>query len=98
MEDESIVEYKVQSTQKGPKWVGSYEIVERKGGGNGNYVLKCLSGTNKGKINKSSYPTNHLKRYVIRNPDIPMPIQVNLSMALTMKMKQRKHPVQMMKL
>ena len=45
--------------------------MERKGGGNGNYVLKCLSGKNKGKINKSSYPTNHLKRYVIRNPDIP---------------------------
>ena len=34
-------------------------------------VLKCLSGKNKGKINKSSYPPNHLKRYVIRNPDIP---------------------------
>ena len=46
-------------------------IVERKGGDNGNYVLKCLSGKNKGKINKSSYSPNHLKRYVIRNPDIP---------------------------
>ena len=57
--------------RKGPKWVGPYEIVERKGSGNGNYVLKCLSGKNKGKINKSSYPPNHLKRYVIRNPDIP---------------------------
>ena len=57
--------------RKGPKWVGPYEIVERKGGGNGNYVLKCLSGKNKGKINKSSCPSNHLKRYVIRNPDIP---------------------------
>ena len=34
-------------------------------------MLKCLSGKNKGKINKSSYPTNHLKWYVIRNPDIP---------------------------
>ena len=45
--------------------------MERKGGGNGNYVLKCLSGKNKGKINKSSYPPNHLKKYVIRNPDIP---------------------------
>ena len=33
-------------------------------------MLKYLSGKNKGKINKSSYPTNHLKRYVIRNPDI----------------------------
>ena len=57
--------------RKGPKWVGPYEIVERKGGGNGNYVLKCLSCKNKGKINKSSYPPNHLKRYVIRSPDIP---------------------------
>ena len=45
--------------------------MERKGGGNGNYVLKCLSGKTKGKINKSSYPPNHLKRYVIKNPDIP---------------------------
>ena len=71
MEDESTVEYKAQSTQKRPKWVGPYEIVERKGGGNGNCVLKCLSGKNKGKINNSSCPPNHLKRYVIRNPDIP---------------------------
>ena len=62
---------KLKVLRKGPKWVGLYGIVERKGGGNGNYVLKCLSGKNKGKINKSSYPPNHLKRYVIRNPDIP---------------------------
>ena len=62
---------KLKALRKGPKWVGPYEIVERKGGGNGNYVLKCLSSKNKGKINKSSYPPNHLKRYVIRNPDIP---------------------------
>ena len=62
---------KLKVLRKGPKWVGPYEIVERKGGGNGNYVLKCLSGKNKGKIIKSSYPPNHLKRYVIRNPDIP---------------------------
>ena len=61
---------KLKVLRKGPKWVGPYEIVERKGGGNGKYVLKCLSGKNKGKI-KSSYPSNHLKRYVIRNPDIP---------------------------
>ena len=62
---------KLKALRKGPKWVGPYEIVGRKGGGNGNYVLKYLSGKNKGKINKSSYPPNHLKRYVIRNPDIP---------------------------
>ena len=62
---------KLKALRKGPKWVGPYKIVERKGGGNGNYVLKCLSGNNKGKTNKSSYPHNHLKRYVIRNPDIP---------------------------
>ena len=62
---------KLKALRKGPIWVGTYEIVERKGGGNSNYVLKCLSGKNKGKINKSSYPPNHLKRYVIRNPDIP---------------------------
>ena len=62
---------KLKVLRKGPKWVGPYEIVERKGDGNGNYVLKCISGKNKGKINKSSYPPNHLKRYVIRNPDIP---------------------------
>ena len=81
----------LNALRKGPKWVGPYEIVERKGGGNGNYVLKCVSGKNKGKINKSSYPPNHLKRYVIRNPDIP-----SSGMALKVKMKQRKHPVQMM--
>ena len=62
---------KLKALRRGSKWVGPYEIVERKGGCNGNYVLKCLSGKNKGKINKSSYPANHLKRCVIRNPDIP---------------------------
>ena len=62
---------KLKALRKGPKWVGPFKIVERKGGGNGNFVLKCLSGKNKGKINKSSYPSNHLKRYVIRNHDIP---------------------------
>ena len=61
---------KLKALREGPKWVGPYEIMERKGGGNSNYVLKCLSGKNKGKINKSSYPTNHLKRYVNSNPDI----------------------------
>ena len=68
---EKVWSTKLKVLRKGPKWVGPYEIVERKGGGNGNYVLKCLSGKKKGKINKSSYPPNHLKRYVIRNPDIP---------------------------
>ena len=68
MEDESTMEYKAQSTQKGPKWVGLYEIVERKGGGNGNYVLKCLSGRNKGKINKGSYPHNHFKEACHQEP------------------------------
>ena len=62
---------KLKALREGPKWVGPYEIVERKGGGNGNYVLKCLSGKNKVKIDKSLYPPNHLKRYVIRNLDIP---------------------------
>ena len=62
---------KLRVLRKGHKLVGPCDIVERKSGGNGNYVLKCLSGKNKGKINKSSYPTNHHKRYVIRNPDIP---------------------------
>ena len=47
---------KLTVLRKGPKWVGPYEIVERKGGGNGNNVLKCLSSKYKGKINKSSYP------------------------------------------
>ena len=62
---------KLKVLRKEPKWVGPYEIVERKGDDNGNYVLKCLSGKNERKINKSSYPQNHLKRYVIRNPDMP---------------------------
>ena len=47
---------KLNVLRKGPKWVGPYKIMERKGGGNGKYVLKCLSGKNKRKINKSSYP------------------------------------------
>ena len=79
---------KLKALRKGPKWVGG--IVERKGGGNGNYVLKCLSDKNKGKINKSSYPPNHLKRYVIRNPDIPNGNTSESEYALTMKMKHRR--------
>ena len=47
---------KLKMLGKGPKWVGPYEIVQRKGGGNGSYVLKCLSGKNKWKIKKSSCP------------------------------------------
>ena len=47
---------KLKALRKGPKWVGPYEIVERKGGGNGNYVLKCLSGKNKGKITRVHTP------------------------------------------
>ena len=31
---------KLKALRKGPQWVGPYEIVERKGGGNGNYVLE----------------------------------------------------------
>ena len=31
---------KLKALRKGPIWVGTYEIVERKGGGNSNYVLK----------------------------------------------------------
>ena len=50
----SLWSTKLKVLRKGPKWVGPYEIVERKGGDNGNFVLKCLSGKNKGKINKSS--------------------------------------------
>ena len=38
---------KLKALRKGPKWVGPYEIVDRKGGGNSNYVLKCLSSKNK---------------------------------------------------
>ena len=55
---------KLKALRKGSKWVGPYEIVERKGGGNGNYMLK-------GKSTRVHTPPNLLKRYVIRNPDIP---------------------------
>ena len=67
----SLWSTKLKVLRKGPKWVGPHEIVERKGGGNGNYVLKCLSGKNKGKINKRSYSLIIFMRYVIRNPDKP---------------------------
>ena len=59
--------------------------MERKGGGNGNYVLKCLCDKKKGKINKSS-----LRGMSSGTLTYPMATPVNLSMALTMKMKQRK--------
>ena len=56
--------------KKGPKWYGPYEVAERKDDGNGNYLLKSLSGKNKGQISKKSYPPNHLKRFIHRNPEI----------------------------
>ena len=62
---------KQKSLKKGPKWYGPYEVAERKGGGNGNYLLIALSGKNKGQVCKKSYPPNHLKRFIHRNPEIP---------------------------
>ena len=57
--------------KKGPKWYGLYEVAERKDNGNGNYLLKALSGKNKGQNSQKSYPPNHLKRFIHRNPEIP---------------------------
>ena len=71
MEEESTVEYKTKIAEKGPKWYGPNEVAERKDDGNGNYLLKSLSGKNKGQISKKSYPPNHLKRFMHRNPEIP---------------------------
>ena len=62
---------KQKSLKKGPKWYGAYEVAERKDGGNGNYLLMALSGKNKGQVSKKSYPPNHLKRFIHRNPEIP---------------------------
>ena len=62
---------KQKSLKKGPKWYGPYEVAERKNGGNGNYLLIPLSGKNKGKVSKNSYPPNHLRRFIHRNPEIP---------------------------
>ena len=62
---------KQKSLKKGPKCYGPYDVVERKDDGNGNYLLKALSGKNKGQISKKSYPPNHLKRFIHRNPEIP---------------------------
>ena len=62
---------KQKSLKKGPKWYGPYEVAERKDGGNGNYLLIALSGKNKGQVSKKSYPPNHLKRFIHRNPEIP---------------------------
>ena len=58
--------------KKGPKWHGPYDVVARKDGGNGNYLLIPLSGKNKGQVSKKSFPPSHLKRYIHRNPDIPV--------------------------
>ena len=57
--------------KKGPEWYGPYDVAERKDGGNGNYLLMALSGKNKGQVSKKSYPPNHLKRFIHRNPEIP---------------------------
>ena len=71
MEEESTVEYKTKIAEKRPQWYGPYDVAERKDDGNGNYLLKSLSGKNKGQISKKSYPPNHLKRFIHRNPEIP---------------------------
>ena len=62
---------KQKSLKKGHKWYGPYEVVERKDGGNGNYLLIALSGKNKGQVSKKSYPPNHLKKLIHRNLEIP---------------------------
>ena len=62
---------KQKSLKKGTKWYGPYEVAERKDGGNGNYLLIALSGKNKGQVPKKSYPPNHIKRFIHRNPEIP---------------------------
>ena len=62
---------KQKSLKKGPKWYGPYEFAERKDGSNGNYLLMALSGINKGQVSKKSYPPNHCKRFIHRNPEIP---------------------------
>ena len=56
--------------KKGPEWYGPYEVAGRKDDGNGNYLLKSLSGKNKAQISKKSYPPNHLKSFIHRNPEI----------------------------
>ena len=43
--------------KKGPKWYGPYEVTERKDDGNGNYLLKSLSGKNKGQISQEILPS-----------------------------------------
>ena len=66
----SLWNTKQKSLKKGPKWYGPYEVAERKDDGNGNYLLMSLSGKNKCQISKKSYPPNHLKRFIHRNPEI----------------------------
>ena len=48
MEEESTVEYKTEIAEKRPQVIWSYDVAERKDGGNGNYLLLALSGKNKG--------------------------------------------------
>ena len=62
---------KQKSLKKGPKCYGPYEVAVRKDDGNINYLLKSLSGKNKGQISKKSYPPNHLKSFIHRNSEIP---------------------------
>ena len=62
---------KQKSLKKGPGWYDPYEVAERNDGGNRNYLLIALSGKNKGQVTKKSYPPNHLKRFIHRNPEIP---------------------------
>ena len=65
-----LLNTKQKLLKKGPKWYGPYEVAGRKDGGNGNYLLMALSGKNKGQVSKKSYPPNHLKRFIHRNPEI----------------------------
>ena len=59
------------NTKQNSQWYGPHEVAGRKDGGNGNYLLMALSGKNKGQVSKKSYPPNHLKRFIHRNPEIP---------------------------
>ena len=57
MEEESTVEYKTKLLKKGPKWYDPYEVAERKDNGNGNYLLKALSGKKQGPNHQEILPS-----------------------------------------
>ena len=56
---------KQRSLKKGPVWIDPYEVESKAPAGN--YLLKGVTGKDKGKVRNTAIPPNQLKKYIARS-------------------------------